>query len=60
MRKTALFALLILAGAAAANAGVVRATAKAVKFTAKTATQPVRHPVKDTKAVGHAVGSAAW
>ena len=60
MRKTALFALLILASAAAANAGVVRATAKVVKFTAKTATQPVRHPVKDTKAIGHAVGSAAW
>ena len=60
MRKTALFALLILASAAAANAGVVRVAAKAVKFTAKAATQPVRHPVKDTKAVGHALGSAAW
>jgi len=60
MRKAALFALLILASAAAANAGVVRAAGKTVKFTAKTATQPVRHPVKDTKAVAHAVGTAAW
>ena len=60
MRKVALFVLLVLAGAAAANAGVFRVGAKTVKFTAKTATQPVRHPVKDTKAVSHAVGSAAW
>ena len=60
MRKAALFALLVLANSAAANAGVVRAAAKTVKFTAKTATQPVRHPVKDTKAVAHAVGTAAW
>jgi hypothetical protein len=60
MRKAALFVLLVLASTAAANAGVVRATAKTVKFTAKTATQPARHPVKDTKAVGHAVGTAIW
>jgi hypothetical protein len=60
MRKAALFALLALASAAAANAGVVRVGVKTVKFTAKTATQPGRHPVKDTKAVGHAVGTAVW
>ena len=60
MRKAALFALLVLSVAADANAGVVRAVAKTVKFTAKTASQPVRHPVKDTKAVAHAVGTAAW
>jgi hypothetical protein len=60
MRKVALFVLLVLASGAAANAGVFRAGAKTVKFTAKTATQPLRHPVKDTKAVGHAVGTAVW
>ncbi len=60
MRKAALFVLLVLASAAAANAGIVRVGAKTVKFTAKTITQPVRHPVKDTKAVGHAVGTAVW
>jgi len=60
MRKAVLFVLFVLASAVAANAGVVRISAKTVKFTAKTMTQPVRHPVKDTKAVGHAVGTAVW
>jgi len=60
MRKAVLFVMLVLASAAAVNAGVVRVGAKTVKFTAKTITQPVRHPVKDTKAVGHAVGTAVW
>jgi len=61
MTKAALFALLVLASAAAANAGVVRAAAKTVKFTAE------RPPLsrygilfKDTKAVAHAVSTAAW
>ena len=60
MRKAVLFVLFVLASAVAANAGVVRISAKTVKFTAKTMTQPVRHPVKDTKAIGHAVGTAVW
>ena len=43
-----------------AEAGVVRQGAKAVKATAKVASQPARHPVKDAKAVGRAVRVVIW
>ncbi len=52
--------LLALFVAGGAKAGVVRLSAKAVKFTAKTATQPVRHPVKDAKHAAHAVKVILW
>ena len=52
--------LLVLFAAGGIQAGVVRFSAKVVKGTAKVASHPVRHPVKDAKHVGHAVRSIVW
>ncbi|HLZ91092.1 MAG TPA: hypothetical protein VKQ28_05205 [Candidatus Acidoferrum sp.] len=43
-----------------AEAGVVRTGAKVVSATAKVVSHPVRHPVKDGKAVRDAVKKVVW
>jgi hypothetical protein len=56
----AVLAVLLFSFSGVAQAGVVRSGAKAVKSVAKVASQPVRHTVKDAKAVKHAVTKAVW
>jgi hypothetical protein len=60
MKKAMVFLLFVVFGVSSAEAGVVRHGAKAVKFGAKTASQPVRHPVKDVKAAAHAAKVVLW
>jgi hypothetical protein len=60
MKKAILFLLLVVFGVSVANAGIVRLGVKTVKGTAKVASHPVRHPVKDAKHVGHAVRVVLW
>lgn len=43
-----------------AEAGVVRKSAKAIQESAKVVSQPVRHPVKDAKRVGHVARVIFW
>jgi hypothetical protein len=60
MTKTAILVLLVLASGVVAEAGIVRGSAKLVAGTAKVATHPVRHPVKDSRAVTHAAKKVVW
>ena len=60
MRKAIVFLLFVVFGISVANAGVVRLGAKAVKGTAKVASQPARHPVKDAKHAGHVAKKVLW
>lgn len=59
-KRAVLFAGVLLLAVGSANAGVIRVAAKVVKGTAKVASQPVRHPVKDAKAVAHGASKVIW
>ncbi len=59
-RKTLLVLCLVMFGVPLASAGVVKSTTKVVKTAVKAGSHPVRHPIKDGKAVGHAIRKVVW